>query len=113
MNWSFENLEIAPAIQADETTSRHVHWATRMLQTVVGKSARRLRVKWSITSASQLQLTLSDSTGEVSTVFTVAELSGDFSLRRRLSDLWNDLLDVRMDIQMDRILHPEDEVAVS
>ena len=113
MTWAFEKIQIAPEIQADEQTNRRVHEATRLLQSVVGKAARRLRVAWTAVEKDQMQLTLTDSTGEVSATFPVEDLIVGFRLRQQLSGLWNDLLDIRIEIQMDRIEHPDDEVAVS
>ncbi len=118
MTCEFENLEIAPDIHADDALRRRVAEATRQLQRLVGKSSRRLRVKWDLVGSNRIKLTLVDSTGQVAGEFTpdelapTDELARGFRLRRRLSNLWGALLDIRMDIQLDRILHPEDEVAV-
>ena len=97
---------------------RRVAEATRQLQRLVGKSACRLRVKWDLVESNRIRLTLADSTGQVADEFTPDqlapndELARGFRLRRRLSKLWGELLDIRLDIQLERILHPEDEVAV-
>jgi hypothetical protein len=112
MIWPFEKLEIAPEIHADERLRRSVDDATRLLQRKVGKSARRLQVKWSWVGHNEVKLILADSTGEVCGNFTTDELVYGFRLKRRLSRLWGELLDTRMEIQLNRILHPEDEVAV-
>jgi hypothetical protein len=113
MTWPFEKLDVATEIQGDERLRRSVEDATRLLQRKVGKSARRLQVRWSMVGPGEVRLTLADSTGEVSGNFRTDDLVYGFRLKRRLSRLWGDLLDTRMDIQLDRILHPEDEVAVS
>jgi hypothetical protein len=113
MTWPFETLDVAAEIQGDERLRRSVEDATRLLQRKVGKSARRLQVHWSLLGPEEVRLTLADSTGKVSGGFRPDDLGYGFRLKRRLSRLWGDLLDVRMEIQLDRILHPEDEVAVS
>lgn len=113
MTWPFEKLEVAPEIQGDERLRRCVEDATRLLQRKVGKSARRLQVRWSVVGPGEVRLTMTDSTGEVSGTFRTEDLAYGFRLKRRLSKLWGDLLGARMEIQLDRILHPEDEVAVS
>ena len=48
MNGSFQNLDIDQAIRSDEAISRRVSEATRLLQSVVGKSAGRIQVKWTL-----------------------------------------------------------------
>jgi hypothetical protein len=104
----FKELKIVPAIGDDPRLLRQVESASRLLESVVGRSAGRIRAVWEPGEPGWIRLRLDDPVVESSVEFPATELQDESRLRRRLSHLWSHLLGRRVDVLLEPVLHPTD-----
>ena len=108
MQTAFANLTMAPDLAADQAQLRLIESATRLLESVVGRSAGRIRVAWESAEPGWVRLRLDDPVAEASQEIPVSELTNEVRLRHRLSHQWSHLLGRRVDVLLEPVLHPTD-----
>ena len=103
-----KSVRIAESIQSDPDLSQKVDRAMELLNRETTASAREVDATWDIQTDLQarrvVRLRLSDAADSVEGEFTERELDDEYSVTRRLSRLWGDLLQERSHRQL-RHLH--------
>jgi hypothetical protein len=94
-------------LQQDRGLLRLAEQRTAELEEVVGVSAPRVSAEWDRSQDAQgrpvVTLRLAEPSGSVTTVFEPKELESPDRMRRRFNRLWRDLLQIRIDKQLQEV----------
>lgn len=92
-------LELDPTIEANPDLLAAVRWPNEQLEVELDRSSGPVSTSWRLLHDDRdrplLRLTISDWTGNASTVFTPDDLKDAWKTQGRMIRLWGDLLQVR------------------
>lgn len=105
------NVTYSQRAQQSQEARALLEQATALLEEILEQSAGVVKTEWDRNEdekgRSLFTLRISDSTGSVSTVFDLQELASPKRMRVRLYRLWGQLLQTRVDKQLQELTRGE------
>ena len=103
------DIQYSPEVRQSPDGLTLLEQASTLLAEVLGpQSSQKVKAEWDRVhdhkGRTLYRLTLRDFTGSVSTDFTSADLQNPMHLKYRLYRLWGDLLQIRNDLQHQKVL---------